>query len=356
MSRPMRQRVVKRASTLGVNRSPARFAHSAWRRWFLDRTADFWLGELRATWSLSEQRARVVAVHNETADAKTFEITTPRAWPGHRAGQYVPVEVEIDGVRVRRNYSISSGASEPGRQRIAITVKRVPDGRVSSWMHAHLLAGDVVRLGAPAGDFVAGAAPARLLLVGAGSGITPIAAIVRDLVARDEMRDVVVIEAARSDADAIFAESLAQLADATLGLRVIAHRGPLTDDIVRPHLANREVYVCGPAPVMDLVTQLAPGAHVERFAVPRPATTQRARVHLAIANRTVDIAGGTLLEALERAGERPVHGCRMGICNTCRCQKTSGTVEDVLTGAISTEPQEIRLCTSIARSDLELAL
>jgi stearoyl-CoA 9-desaturase NADPH oxidoreductase len=116
------------------------------------------------------------------------------------------------------------------------------------------------------------------------------------------------------------------------------------------------VYVCGPTPVMDLVARLAPRAHIERFSPPRPRSSQQARVHLAVANRTVDIAGGTLLEALERAGERPAYGCRMGICNTCRCHKTSGTVEDVLTGAVSSEPKEIRLCTSIARSDLELAL
>lgn len=333
-----------------------KFFRTASRRWFLDRSADFWLGELRATWSLTERRARVVAVRRETADTKTFELTTPRSWPGHRAGQYVPIEVEIDGVRLRRCYSISSGASEPGRQRIAITVKRVPDGRVSTWLHANVETGDVVRLGLPAGDFVVGAPPRKLLLIGAGSGITPIAAIVRDLVAREEIRDVVVIEAARSDADAIFATSLAQLADATVGLRVVSHRGPLTADVIRPHVADREVYVCGPAPVMDLVTHLAPRARLERFATPRPAVSHRARVHLTVANRSVDIAGGTLLEALEGAGERPTYGCRMGICNTCRCHKTSGTVEDALTGAVSSEPQEIRLCTSIARSDVELAL
>lgn len=339
-----------------MHRSPSRFARTAWRRWFLDRSAEFWLGELRATWSLSELRARVVSVRLETDDTKTFELATPRSWPGHRAGQYVPVEVEVDGVRVRRCYSISSGASEPGRQRIAITVKHVRGGRVSAWMHENLVRGDIVRLGAPAGDFTVGESPPPLLLVGAGSGITPIAAIVKDLVARGEVRDVVVIEAARADAEAIFAAELAHLAYATVGLRVIAHRGPLTADVLRPYVANREVYVCGPAPVMDIVVALAPHAHVERFATPRPSTTQRARVHLTLADRTVDIAGGTLLEALECAGERPAYGCRMGICNTCRCQKTSGTVEDALTGALSSEPGEIRLCTSIARTDLELAL
>ncbi len=353
---------------------PTALARSAWRRWFLDRKTEFWLGQLRATWSLTELRARVVAVCSETHDTRTLTLTTPRAWPGHRAGQYVPVEVEIEGVRVRRCYSVSSGASAPGRQTIEITVKRVPGGRVSTWMHEHLAVGSVVRLGTPGGEFTVDA-PAKLLLIGAGSGITPIAAIVRDLVARDAARDVIVIEAARSDADAIFAEELAELTtlrsiaqpdtSGERGLQVIAHRGPLDADALRsyaPDLATREVYVCGPAPVMDLVERLVgPRVHLERFvaAVParRATTAARARVHLAVSGRTVDVPAGTLLEGLESAGERPAHGCRMGICNSCRCTKRSGTVEDLVTGAISAEPdQEIRLCVSAAHSDLELSL
>jgi len=353
---------------------PIALARSAWRRWFLDRTAEFWLGELRATWSLSELRARVVAVRAETADTKTFTLMTPRAWPGHVAGQYVPVDVEIDGVRVRRCYSISSGGSEPGRQPIEITVKSVPGGRVSTWMHEHLAVGAVVRLGAPAGEFTVTSPRAKLLLIGAGSGITPIAAIVRDLVLRGDAHDIIVIEAARSDADAIFADDLAALATLrsiahpgapATGLQILPHRGPLDANAIRayaPDLATREVYVCGPAPVMDLVAALVgPRVHLERFApaapARKPAAAARARVHLAVANRTVEVTAGTLLEGLERAGERPAHGCRMGICNSCRCTKKTGTVEDLVTGAISSEPdQEIRLCVSAAHSDLELSL
>jgi hypothetical protein len=96
-------------------------ARTAWHRWFLDRKAEFWLGELRASWSLRELRGRVVEIATETADTKTFTIAVPRAWPGHRAGQYVPIELEIAGVRVRRCYSISSGGSPRGAGRIAIS-------------------------------------------------------------------------------------------------------------------------------------------------------------------------------------------------------------------------------------------
>src|SRR5512135_1400356 len=88
-----------------------RLAETAWQRWFLDRHTEFWLGELGLTWSATELRARVVEIIDETADTRTFVLAPGRRWPGHRAGQFVPIEVEIDGVRVRRCYSISSGAS-----------------------------------------------------------------------------------------------------------------------------------------------------------------------------------------------------------------------------------------------------
>src|SRR5262245_38047151 len=95
------------------------------RRLFLDRQAAFWRRQL---W---DERARVLEVVAETADARTFVLRPPPCWGGHRAGQYTLVDVEIDGVRVRRCYSISSA---PGDGTVAITVKRVPGGQVSNWL------------------------------------------------------------------------------------------------------------------------------------------------------------------------------------------------------------------------------
>jgi ferredoxin len=64
-----------------------------------------------------------------------------------------------------------------------------------------------------------------------------------------------------------------------------------------------------------------------------------------------------LLEQLERAGERPRFGCRMGICQTCKCRKLAGRVENLLTRAVSSAPDEdIQPCISVARSDVELRL
>jgi len=336
-------------------------AEQARHRWSLDRHAAFWAEELGL-----HSRARVVEVIDVTVDTRSFVVAPDRRWPGHRAGQFVPIELEIDGVRTTRCYSISSGASLPGARRITITIKRLPGGKVSNWMHDHVRPGHVVTLGAPAGDFVVeGSRP--LLLIAGGSGITPIVAIVRDLERNHRLHDVILIHTAHGDADAVFGRELATIASQHPSLRLIAHRsgadGRLDTALLRRHvpdLTDRAIYVCGPAGLIDLVTELGTMVHHERFVAqpvrqPRPATTAQP-VTIRLRDRSIAIAGAaSLLVELEQAGERPASGCRMGICNTCRCRKQSGIVEDLTTGAISSEPdQEIRLCVSIARSDLVL--
>lgn len=339
------------------------------RRLFLDRQAAFWLDQLHATWSPHEIRARVVEVIDETPDVRTFVLRPNRHWAGHRAGQYTTVEVEIDGVRHRRCYSISSAPSDP---LVAITVKRVASGRVSSWLHEHVRPGHVVRLGPAAGDFVL--APSErtspLLLIGAGSGLTPIMSIVRDLVERDEVRDVTLVVHARRHDDVIFRRELGAIAARHLGLRLLVHLDDLDEARLArliPDFATRTTFLCGPAGLMSRVERMwaaaCAGARLrhERFAAPPvtvPAPGAPVAVRLATSARTVAADGaGTLLEQLERAGERPASGCRMGICQTCKCRKRSGVVENLRTGAISSDPDEdIQLCITRARSDLELAL
>lgn len=346
------------------------FARTACRRWFLDRHVEFWRNELGIP---ARTRACVVEIITETTDTRTFVLRPDRRWPGHRAGQYIPVDIEIDGVRVRRCYSISSGSSRRGARRIAITIKRVAGGVASAWLHDHLQPGDSIDIGEPTGDFVIAddtrvARP--LLLVGGGSGITPVMAIVRDLASSGTLHDVVVVHAARCDGEAIFARELAEIGTRP-GFRVVAHRdvvhGRLDATLlvrVVPDLASREVFVCGPPGLLDLVVEVANVAgvpvHHERFvtALPRASHASATPVTVRLRGRDISVDGsGPLLAELERGGERPPHGCRIGICNTCRCHKHSGTVEDLRTGTVSSEPdEEIRLCVSVARSDLELAL
>jgi ferredoxin-NADP reductase len=347
------------------------------RRFGLDRQTEFWLREIDSSWSLRDLRARVVEVKSETHDVKTFVLAPNRRWPGHRAGQFVTVEVEVDGVRMTRCYSLSSA---PGDRHCAITVKRVTDGRVSSWLHDHLQRGDGLAIGRPAGDFVVPSPiPERLLLLSGGSGVTPVMSILRDLVNRKAIRDVVFVHAARSARDVIFAAELEQLAGRHPELRLAII---LEDDAVGgridaaklfaivPDFDHRQTWLCGPPGMMDALSPIWTSAgiterlRVERFVpTPLPAPAMgtapgQIALNLLRSGRRIETDGSrTLLDQLERAGERPAYGCRLGICNTCRCRKRAGIVENALTGAVSSEGEEdIRLCVSRARTDLELAL
>ncbi len=355
----------------------ARAREAAVRHLFLDRQAAFWMRELDPILSTSTVRARVVGVVAETADTKTFALQPNALWRPHRAGQHTLIEVEIDGVRQQRCYSI---ASAPGRIPIEITVKRVSGGRVSSWMHEQLHPGDIVGLGQPVGEFVLPTpTPNSLLLLSGGSGITPVMSILRDLAARDAIDDVVFVHHARSRADVIFNAELEHLAARHPGLRLIVC---LDDEPFRPKgfdetrlrelvpdFAERSTYLCGPAAMMERAERLwqtAGATHRlarERFVAAARLTAlagtgEDVDVVLSRSGRTISSDGdGSLLDQLERAGERPASGCRMGICHTCTCRKTSGTVQNLLTGEVSNAPDEdIQLCISAPRSDLELEL
>jgi len=230
-------------------------------RLFLDRQAEFWMGELDPVRSISELRARVVEVIEETRDTKTFVLRPNAAWHGHRAGQYTSVEAEIDGVRVRRCYSISSAPSEA---LLSITVKRVADGRMSTWLHENVRAGHILGLGAPAGDFVLPSpTPDKLLLLSGGSGITPVMSMLRDLAARDAIRDVVFVHHARSQAEVIFGEDRDALRVELAGQR---RRIQSIVDVRNLVGGERDDVVPGIGAIDDVeVVEVAPGgAHDDR--------------------------------------------------------------------------------------------
>lgn len=338
-----------------------------WEKIAVNHHVEFWLGELDPSWSVRELRGRVLEIIDETHDVRTFVIRANRHWKGHRAGQYVGVDVEQNGVRTRRCYSISSAPGGPRERTFAITVKRV--GRVSTWLHDHVAVGDVLRLTPPEGAFVLPSpAPAFLLFLSGGSGITPVMSILRDLVRRGVTKDVVFLHAARCEADVIFAAELAELAKRHDWLRLVIHHGPLdrkTLERAVPDYVKRMTFMCGPAPMMDALSPAWAGIEhllvTERFsAAPKVPAGPRAKVRLTMATSetSFDIDNSaSLLEQIERAGHHPKSGCRMGVCHSCVCRKKSGAVEDLTTGIVSDEPdQDIRLCVSRARSDLTLSL
>ncbi|PTL59091.1 ferredoxin reductase [Paraconexibacter algicola] len=330
-------------------------------------------------WSTRELRGRVDAVLPETRDSATIWIRT-RELPAHVPGQYVRVGVDVDGVRHWRTYSLTSPAPRRDR-RIAITVKAIDDGVVSRHLVHGTRPGTIVRLAPPAGDF---ALPARLsatggplLFVTAGSGITPVMSMLRDLAARQRLRDVVHVHLAPSANDVIFGAELRRLHAQHDGLTVVEHHDDRDGlfDVARldehcPDWRARPAWACGPAGLLDALTARYEDAgvpdalHLERFRPVVPAagaTAAGGRVRFRRAGKEVDADGATpLLVAGESAGALLPSGCRMGICHTCVGALCSGSVVDLRTGELVTadpdQPDLIRTCISAAAGDVEIDL
>jgi stearoyl-CoA 9-desaturase NADPH oxidoreductase len=323
--------------------------------------------------SLTEVRARVVKVVEETPLTKTFVLQPNALWAGAQAGQFVRVRQEINGRRVERVYSLSSRA---GARRIAFTVKRQPGGVMSNYVHDHLRAGQVLTISQAMGEFVLpDVLPARILLLSGGSGITPVMAMLRDLQARHYAGSVVFVHVCRAQSDLIFAQTLQAMAAAWTALRVVLHFDetagrftPQTLQSLVPDIALRSTWLCGPAGLMDAVHAFWESENIitplqsERFvAVPLlaasvPGTPVQVRFLASGQGFTTEGVAPLLVQA-EQAGFAPKHGCRIGICRSCQCVKTSGTVENLQTGEVSSAPNElIRLCISAARSDVTLDL
>ncbi|WP_405008307.1 ferredoxin reductase [Kitasatospora purpeofusca] len=320
------------------------------------------VGPLRAG---ADLRGRIEAVHPETEDAATVVIRPGRGWRGHRAGQYLRVGVDVDGVRLWRSYSITSPTDRKDG-RITITVKAVPGGKVSNHLVHRAAPGTLIRLDQPAGDFVLPPArPAKVLFLTAGSGITPVMGMLRDA----EFDDVAMIHCAPRPQAVIFREELRELAAAKKLRLTEVHTG--TDgrlDLVRldelvPDWAERETWACGPSGLLDAVEEHWTGNGVpgrlrtERFRPAVVATGDGGTVTFSATGRTVEADGATpLLDIGEEAGVLMPSGCRMGICFGCVTPLKAGAVRDLRTGGITeAEPGVlIQTCVSAAAGPCDI--
>jgi ferredoxin-NADP reductase len=297
--------------------------------------------------SSRDLRGRIDAVTAETSDAATVSIRVGRGWRGHRAGQYVRVGVDVDGVRQWRTYSITSQAdTKPGRF-IAITVKTVTDGVVSNYLVRQAKAGTLVHLDQACGDFTLPTTrPAKVLFVTAGSGITPVMGMLRNH--SHELADVVVVHSAPTADDVVFGDELRDLAD-TGSIRLVEHhtatssRITATDlDALVPDWADRQTWACGPAALLDDIEahwarhDAADRLHTERFTAPAVGGGDGGPITFTRTGSTAETSPGTtLLEAGENAGVLMPSGCRMGVCFGCVLPLRNGAVRDVRNGEIT---------------------
>jgi ferredoxin-NADP reductase len=222
----------------------------------------------RLTWQLAE----VIEIVPETAHVKSLALDVPE-WPGHRTGQHVDVRLTAeDGYQVERSYSI---ASAPSGSRVELTVERLDDGEVSPYLTDELRSGDKLELRGPVGGYFVWepSVGGPVLLVGGGSGVVPLMAMIRERAAAGSDVDMRLLLSSRSWDEIIYREELERLAGDGLEVvytltrsrpdgwsgyarrvdaEMLAEIGPAPAD--RPH-----VYVCGPTPFVEAVANALVG-------------------------------------------------------------------------------------------------
>ena len=319
----------------------------------------------------ADLRGRIVEIHPETRDAVSLVIKPGRDWRGHTPGQYIRIGVDVDGVRQWRAYSLTSDTRRADGC-IAITVKAIPGGKVSNHLVRDATVGTIVQLDHAAGEFtLPAAAPAKILFLTAGSGITPVMGMLRNLA--EQIDDVMVVHSAPTSDDVIFAGELRMLARQGR-IRLIEKHTDLDGMLTTAELSDlisdlpeRETWACGPTGMLDALERhwndngMPERLHTERF---RPTVVTAGEGGTVTFNKSatvLDTPGDqTLLDAGEAAGVLMPSGCRMGICFGCVAPLRQGAVRDLRNGDITTAaPGDgvlIQTCVSAAAGTCDIDL
>jgi ferredoxin-NADP reductase len=319
----------------------------------------------------ADLRGRIEQIHPETADAATIVIRPGADWAGHVPGQYVRIGIDVDGVRQWRAYSLTHGPRADGR--ISVTVKAVPEGKVSNHLVHDARVGTLVHLEQAAGEFVLPPEGGKFLFVTAGSGITPVIGMLRNLfpvadsgavhLPRSAAYDITVVHVAPTEPDSIFLANLRELDRAgliTLVARYDDTHGVLdVADLAElvPDLDARVTLACGPAGLLDAL-----GAHhaerglellTEQFRVATLVTGSGGTVSFDKSGIAVEATGDRpILDQAEDDGVLMPSGCRMGVCFGCVLPLREGVVRDLRSGDITTAVEgdgvNIQTCISAA--------
>lgn len=336
--------------------------------------ADDYLALLDPRWSAKEQTGTFVRRQEEAGGAATLVFRPTFAWPGHVPGQYLRLGVELDGIRHWRAYTITSDPAHP-EGFVSVTVKRTEGGKLSPFFVDELPVGSTLFLGEVEGQFtLPDPVPDRLLMISAGSGITPIWSMLRELDRRDYDGDVFHLHGARTPEEMIFGEHLRAMHERRGGYTLHEHhskekgrvKAADLDDLVADW-REREAFLSGPRDMIDAMEEhwCSEGdeerLHTERF---QPVIGEGGedvgggRVRFRVTDTTAECEPGvSILVGGERAGAVLPFGCRMGICHTCVGRLRAGRVRDLRTGQVEGEEGEmVRICVTAPDGEVEIEL
>lgn len=351
-------------------------------------------------WCSSDEQILICArVVDETHDVKSFEFRVGDGVPVRfEPGQFMTVSANVQGQAVQRCYTISSPPTRP--YLVSITVKRVPGGMMSNWLHENMKPGSQLRAYGPSGTFTPTAAPTatKSLYLSAGSGVTPLMSMTRASLDLGLDRDIAFVHSARTPPDIVFRKELERLVALSPRLRTfflcegigdesdwVSPTGRLTLQLLSewvPDYAEREVFTCGPAGYMNAVQGLLrEGGHdparyhqesfdfsketataekTEPAAANRDTSREPFTVKLSRSSKTFTMsASETVLAAAKKAGVAIPSSCSQGICGTCKTKLVEGEVDMKHNGGI--REREIQqgfrlLCCSRPTSNLVLEL
>ena len=323
-------------------------------------------------WQRGKLPLRCIQVIDETHDVKTFRfVADPPRLFRYNPGQFVTLEVPVDGGVVRRSYTISATPSRP--HVISITVKRVDGGQISNWLHNNLSAGVSLFVDGPHGVFTCipdDAGP--FLFISGGSGITPVMSMSRWMADTMPDADIQFLHFARSPEDLIFANELQLMerhlpafrcqfvcSQAPEGSGWTGPVGRISPELLTklaPDLNRRSVYLCGPLPFMDATRAMLEGMgfdmkrfHQEIFggaprrnaAAAQALASQVAKVAFRASKIEVACNGSDYILDLALAqGLQVAYSCRAGQCGTCKVTLLEGKVEHDSTSALTADDEK----------------
>jgi len=305
---------------------------------------------------VSRLHLRVVEVIRETDDAHSLilEPVDPQVPFVYKPGQFLTLRIPTEWPQgAARSYSLSS--SPHCDDKPAITVKRVRDGYGSNWICDNVVEGHVLEALPPSGTFTPRTLDEDVLLLAAGSGITPVLSILKSVLSAGT-GSVILIYANRDERSVIFRDELDSLARQHGDRLSVVHwlesvqglpTGPALNGLLRDH-THRVAYVCGPGSFMTLAADTlgalgvrSERTHVERFVsiqgdpftaqpVALDAAGDTAELEVTLDGTTTTLAWprrNKLLDVLLDAGLKAPFSCREGACSACACMLLDGEVD-----------------------------
>jgi len=336
---------------------------------------NFGLKHLSNTWSVNRIKAKVVRIEDESPDTKSFYLRPNSLWKGFIPGQHLSISVKINGRFQTRTFSFSS---HPKEKYIRITVKKIPGGQVTNFLHENSKIGDIWDLGEAEGSFILNdlKKDTQLLYISGGSGITPILSHLKNLSLENFTSPITLLYFAKTEKDLLFKNELNLLTHTLPSLKIIYflsdeknpnyNTGIFSKEILFHHIPNfREcsTFICGPEGLKNLVLDLYRSENLldklqsEDFCISNTIETdfESQKVKLLYRSREEEVGSSNILDSLLSKGISLQHGCKAGICNTCACMKAKGRVKNMITGKISEDSREkIKLCVSIAMTEVHL--